>query len=483
MNRLLIMTGVLGLAACTPTTRLSFPTEAIVSEAGARHYDVSGNGRIDFTVRTGPDGRAEVLEYDADEDGRIERRYRLSDYDAALVPHLVILLDSIPFEPIARAHAEGRLWCFNAPQKVIPPFPTMSGLIFSQMLGAPPTPGMINRHYDRRRGKMDNRITKRIFGWRYPWQLRLHYHPTYAENGLMFLDPRGWYPVELARIRKALDESPDRVTIVYVASTSGLLSKYGVDSLDEIIDGLQQLALQLLYDRNGAVKISVVADHGHTLMPPERIELDETLKAAGFWPTTNLRTARDVVFDIDGLVNYMGIHTFRPAAVADALLDRDEIELAMYQAQDVVLVRSAAGTAEIEKRGDRFRYRPRDADVLNYAPIVELLRREGAVDQDGFVADQAWFAVTVDHEWPDAPPRIWNAFHGTALNTPDVMVTMRDGYCIGLGGFDFWIDMASSHGGLNQVNSATIIMSTTDRVTGPVRTRDVFSVLEPDYHP
>ena len=43
--------------------------------------------------------------------------------------------------------------------------------------------------------------------------------------------------------------------------------------------------------------------------------------------------------------------------------------------------------------------------------------------------------------------------------------------------------MASSHGGLNQINSATILMSTTDRVTGPVRTRDVFSVLEPDYHP
>ncbi len=483
MIRLLLIGGFLGLTACTPATRLPFPTEAIDSDGGARYYDVNGNGRIDFTVRHGPDGRAELLEYDDDEDGACDRRYRISDYDAARVPHLIILLDSIPFEPFARAHAEGRLWCFNAPQKVIPPFPTMSGLIFSQMLGAPPPPGMINRHYDRRRGKMDNRITKRVFGWRYPWQLRLHYHSSYLENGQMFLDPRGWYPVELARIRNTLDESPDRVTVVYVASTSGLLSKYGADSLDEIIDGLQQLALQLLHDRNGAVKISIVSDHGHNLMPPERIELGKTLKAAGFRLTSKLRTARDVVFDIDGLVNYLGIHTMRPAAVADTLLARDEIELAMYHAEDSVLVRSAAGTAEIEKRGDRFRYRPHDADVLDYADVIEVLRREGAVDQDGFVQDEAWFAATVDHQWPDAPPRIWNAFHGTAMNTPDLMVTMRDGYCIGLSGFDFWIDMASTHGGLNQIDSATILMSTTDRVTGPVRTRDVFSVLEPDYHP
>lgn len=483
MIRRLLMTALLGLTACTPKARLPFPGQAIESDAGARHYDVSGNGRIDFTVQLGADGRAEVLEYDVDEDGHCDRRYRMSDYDPARVPHLIILLDSIPYEPIAAAHAEGRLWCFNAPEKVIPPFPTMSGLIFSQMLGAPPMPGMINRHYDRRRGAIDNRITKRFFGWRYPWQLRLDYHASYMENGQMFLDPRAWFPVELARIRETLDESPDRVTIVYVASTSGLLSKYGADSLDQIIDGLQQLALQLLYDRNGAINISVVADHGHNLIPPVRIDLGETLKNAGFRPTTRLKADRDVVFDIDGLVNYMGIHTRRPAAVADALLARQEVQLAMYQEQEAVLVRSAAGTALVEKRGDRYRYIPQDADVLDYTPVVEGLRRDGAVDRDGFVGSEAWFAATVDHQWPDAPPRIWDAFHGTALNTPDLMVTLRDGYCIGLGGFDFWIDMASSHGGLNQINSATVVMSTTDRVTGAMRTRDVLGVLEPSYHP
>ena len=298
MIRLLLIGGFLGLTACTPATRLPFPTEAVDADGGARYYDVNGNGRIDFTVRAGPDGRAELLEYDDDEDGACDRRYRISDYDAARVPHLIILLDSIPFEPLARAHAEGRLWCFNAPQKVIPPFPTMSGLIFSQMLGAPPPPGMINRHYDRRRGRIDNRITKRVFGWRYPWQLRLHYHPNYLENGRMFLDPRGWYPVELARSRRTLDESPDLVTVVYLASTSGLLSKYGADSLDEIIDGLQQLALQLLHDRNGAVNISIVSDHGHNLVPPERIELGKALKAGGFRPTSKLPTARDGVVGI-----------------------------------------------------------------------------------------------------------------------------------------------------------------------------------------
>jgi hypothetical protein len=475
---------VLALAGCAPTgPRLTFPTEPVRAEAGVRHYDTDGDGRADFAVTCPDGGRVESLSYDDDQDGRYDRSYRLDDYDSARVPHLIILLDSIPYEPIAVAHAQGRLSCFHAPQKVIPPFPTMSGLIFSQLLGAPPPPGMINRHYDRQRGRVENKIVKRAFGWTYPWQLRLHYHPNYWENGQMFLKPRAWYAAELGRIPRVLDESPDRITIVYLASTSGLLSKYGLDCLDEIIDQLDQLCLQLLYERNGALKISVISDHGHNDAPPQRISLDETLRAAGFRPASKLKGDRDVVYDIDGLVGYLGIHTHRPRDVAAAVLTRPEIELAMYMEDDRIIVRSRDGAAAVERRGSRFRYRPIDADVLEYEGVVTELAGQGALDSAGFAEDRRWFEATVDHEWPDAPRRLWDAFHGTAINTPDVMFTIRDGYCIGLGAFDFFVDMASTHGGLNQRNSAAIAMSMTPRLDGPLRTRDVLGVLEPEYDP
>jgi hypothetical protein len=61
------------------------------------------------------------------------------------------------------------------------------------------------------------------------------------------------------------------------------------------------------------------------------------------------------------------------------------------------------------------------------------------------------------------------------------MVSMRDGSCAGLGSFEKLIKMASTHGGLNQVNSATFVMTMTGRTSGPLRTREVLEVLEPGH--
>jgi hypothetical protein len=141
-----------------------------------------------------------------------------------------------------------------------------------------------------------------------------------------------------------------------------------------------------------------------------------------------------------------------------------------------VIVRDARGSAAIECRDGRVRYRPMDADVLGYAPVLERLKAA-----DGFASDDEWFAATVDHYWPDAPRRIWDAFHGLAVTHPAVMVSIRDGYCAGLASYEKMIKMASTHGGLNQINSATFVMTMNGRVDGPLRTRDVLKRLEPGH--
>ena len=56
------------------------------------------------------------------------------------------------------------------------------------------------------------------------------------EHALSFLDPAGWYAAELERAHRAIDESPDRVTIVYFCSAAGLACKFGRDGVDQILD-------------------------------------------------------------------------------------------------------------------------------------------------------------------------------------------------------------------------------------------------------
>jgi hypothetical protein len=485
MNRkkLKISLMVIGIFAmttgCGSRERLSFPAAPTSRNSQGMWYQLNESAAPNFALLKDNEGRLRRLAYDDDGDGQVERTIDLNNQRASHLPHLIIMLDSIPYSAVAERYAAGQFTWFDPPQKVIPPFPTMSGVIFTSILHAPPLPGMINRYYDRSTGKTDNMIMRRAFGHENPWHQRLDYKCKYWENGLSFLQPRHWFRRELARAKRTFDESSQPVTVVYLASTAGMLSRFGQQGLDEVLQGLEQLCVQLLHERGGAVQITALADHGHNLLPGQRIELKETLRSAGLHPASRIRTDLDVVIENDGMVNYIGMHSRQPARVADALVARDDVQLVAYKQDNCVIVRSSHGAAAIVQRGGRFRYDALSTDVLNYAEVVRQLDSHGKIDTDGFAAERDWFEATLDHEWPDAPQRLWEAFDGLTLNTPDVMVTLDDGYCTGLGFLELFISMASTHGGLNQVNSATFLMSTTGRVDKPMRSNEILPCIAP----
>jgi hypothetical protein len=237
--------------------------------------------------------------------------------------------------------------------------------------------------------------------------------------------------------------------------------------------------LQLLHERRGALKISVLADHGHNLVRSANIDLAALLRGGGFQVTKQLRRPDDVVLEMSGLVTYAAVRTTQPARVAAHLLTEPGMELAMYMDEDRAIVRSAQGSAAIELRDGRIRYRPITFDVLGYG----ALRSRLAADGDGFASRDAWFSATVDHDYPDGPARIWEAFHGRMISPAEVMFTTRDGFCAGDAGFERFITMESTHGSLNQINSASFLMTMTGRVDEPLRMRDVMPVIEPAWRP
>jgi hypothetical protein len=470
---------LLAIGGCASRERLRFPILPSERNAQGMWYQLNGAEVTNFALLSDEAGRLRRLAYDDDGDGQFDRTLNLSHQSSDSVPHLIIMLDSVPYSAVADRYAAGQFTWFDPPQKVIPPFPTMSGVIFTSILHAPPLPGMINRYYDRETGKTDNMIVRRALGHENPWHQRLDYKCKYWENGLSFLWPKHWFRRELARVKTTFDKATKPVTVVYLASTAGMLSRFGHRGLDEVLQGLEQLCVQILYERAGAVHISVLADHGHNLMPSQRIELDESLRQSGLQSSSRIRSDEDVVVENDGMVNYIGMHTRQPAALAEALLTRDEVQLVMYRLEGRVTIRSDQATAVIECRDDRFRYVPLNGDVLDYRKVIDQLQRQGKMDADGYVTDRDWFEATLDHEWPDAPLRLWRAFDGLTTNTPDVMVTLEDGYCTGMGFLELFISMASTHGGLNQVNSATFVMSTTARTARPMRSDEILPCIAP----
>src|SRR2546421_431473 len=79
----------------------------------------------------------------------------------------------------------------------------------------------------------------------------------------------------------------------------------------------------------------------------------------------------------------------------------------------------------------RSRCVPMSADVLKYRAITNRVGTEGKLDADGFASDADWFAATLDATFPDAPRRLWDAFHGQCVSPPEIMITLHDGYCSG----------------------------------------------------
>jgi hypothetical protein len=473
---------VCGCAA--PSERLTFPKKPVEISHRGFFYDVHHRGRPDFALLSNPSGRVESVAYDDAGNGRFNRIYPLAEYANDDVPHLIILLDSIPYHSmVERYEAGGFRWC-DPPQKVIPPFPSLTEICYSRLLGAPPLPGFVDDYYERDDHAQADTMWQRLLdGYREPWERRLDYDMSMYQSGLAYLHPRDWYQAELALAKKAFDQKPSRVTVVYFASASGMLSKYGRDGLQQVLDGVEQMCVQILYERQGAVKITLMADHGHNLKATTNVDLAPFLQKAGFHVADQLRSPSDVVLELQGLVTYVGVRTNNAAPVAAALTACPQVNLAIFQDGARLIVRSARGAAAIEQHQHKLRYLPIDDDVLDYEPVITRLREARKVDADGFIADDDWFNATLDLEYPDGPRRLWDAFHGSVVDPPEIMLTLRDGYAAGRKEFEKFISMASTHGSLNQINSATFVMSMTGRVDKPLKTGQVLAVIEPGFVP
>ena len=468
---------------CSTSKTLFFPDAPLSRTPQEIRYDVNGNGRADFALQAGADNRTTTLAYAHEEDVRYDRMYRINDYETDSVPHLIILLDSVPYQCVLDYYNAGGFSWFPPPQKVIAPFPTLTAVIFNQILQAPPLAGTNNYFYDQRVNRVCNRFWEAAAGGKSAWQRCLHYSADYMREGMGFVNTRKIFSRELDSVKQALDQSPDRVTLVYVVSTAAMACRYGRQGVDESLREVERLCLQLLWERQGALKISILADHGHNLTASQFVSIKNILTDAGFAVGDKIQSDTDVVIDTEGLVTYAGIHTRRPAAVADVLLRKPQMQLALYMEAERVIVRDDSGSAAIEKKDGKIRYVPIDRDVLNYQPVQALLTMSGKADAQGFATPEAWFAATVDHEWPNAPPRIWDAFHGIVVCPSDLMITLKDGYMSGYPLFRAFIDMASSHGGLNQANSATFLLSMTGRAIRPLRSSEVMQTIEPGYAP
>jgi len=459
----------------------------------ARAYDTDGSGRSDYIQKLAPPGKLDSgriveLQYDSDEDGRIEHTIVLNRIKPPR-PHVILMLDGIPYRLVDEYFRAGGLRLFYPPGKLISCFPSMTDLAFAEYFHSPPPAGWESEYFDPARNRIAGGSSEYLSGQNEPWTAHLTYRAGFFTDALAYLWPRETFQRELRQAKEKIDRAlaqrppPDKPIYAYFVSTAAMGTRLGRDGYLEILKQIDRLCEQLVFENRGRIQLSLLADHGHTLTPAKRISLNRYLKARGYRPREKIEGPRDVAIVEFGLVTYAAIGTQDPESVATEILKLPGTRLAIYPVGEKIIVRDAAGRAEISKmtlpeKKNHFRYRVLRGDPLNLQPILKTLQKTGKVDADGFVEARALLDATADHVFPDPLFRIWRGFHGLARSAPNLAVTFDDRHCHGSAFFSAFCTVASTHGSLNQANSAAFIMTTRIPAPGHLRLSEARKFLE-----
>ena len=421
-----------------------------------------GSESPNFFLFSNDRGRVTHIGYDRTGDGLMDEKIYVDGIDPRQAPHFVFILDGYGFECVSEYYKQGGLRLFHPPSLVISPYPAMTDLAMTDLLGSAPCEGFEARYFNRRQNRVVGGSWAYMRGGNQLYNEYLDYRAPMLWDALGYVWPVHFFKRELERALESIHESSGTQHISYFVTSAGISTQKGLEGQRESLAWLEQLIHRLVWESRGMVKITILADHGHGYVACRRIGLEDFLKQKGWRETNKLEGPRDVVYIRFGLETYVALSTHSPGDLSDDLMELEGVDLASYvQGSEVVVLSSprdgaGVGRARIQRRDTRYAYRMDEGDPLALAGILATLQ----VDEDGFYDADDLLAATARHIYPAPLQRVWRAHFALAKNVPDVIVSLHDEWYSGSDSFGSTVSMASTHGSLNYSNSATFIMST-----------------------
>jgi hypothetical protein len=406
---------------------------------------------------------------------------------------LLLCLDGVPLEVVRRARSRGLFDNFEEPAGLLSPFPTLTNVALSAMLSATAPLGYESLYFDREARELRGGVRKYI-GRRTPDKVpssymdELDYQEPLPFEFLVYVAPDAVWRADMRRFRDRFKAAPQgRDFFAFLKGTDGLLHIRGPRKLEVALESLDKILREIQAWAGDETEIVLFSDHGMNLEENKRVHLQTHLRASGFRVADRFGVARrgdrnSVAAPAFGLCGYAAVYCSDetdPAHVAAALSSLEGVDFSVYREGDSsVVVRGARGAARVTRadngRGALYAYDQLSGDPLGLAPFKQSLGAAGELDARGFAADAAWFALTADHEYPDAPANLFNSLHRERVrHTADVLVSLRDGYYYGASVFGrFAGRLLATHGNALRPSTHAFLMSTHRRFPAHVRADD-----------
>ncbi len=389
---------------------------------------------------------------------------------------LLLCLDGVSFDLMMLARERGLFDQFRHPARLLSPFPTMTNIALSAMLGASAPLGYETIYFDRTAGELRGGIGKYI-GRRTPDKVpstymdQLDYQEPLPFEFLVYVAPEAVWRADMRRFYDRFQHAPqDRDYFAFLKGTDGLLHIRGVEKLNHALASLNELLLRIQSWCGTETEMVLFSDHGMSLLPNRRVPLREHLSRCGFQVSRDLRqpAQSQVVLPTFGLIGFAALYCCEgeESRLAEALVPLEGIDFALYHdAPSVLSVKGARGVARIHRRESEgeviYRYELQSGDPLQLGPVLTEMAKEGVLHADGYARASAWSRHTAEHVYPDALANLFTSMMTSRVRHPaDVLVSLRDGYYYGWSAFEYVVNLRATHGNAMRASSSAFLMST-----------------------
>jgi Type I phosphodiesterase / nucleotide pyrophosphatase len=406
---------------------------------------------------------------------------------------LLLCLDGVPHEVMEGAKARGLFAGFGAPSRLLSPFPTLTNVALSRMLGATPPLGYESLYYDRAARELRGGVRKYI-GRRTPDKMpssymdELDYQEPLPFEFLVYVAPEAVWRADMRRFHERFRAAPQtRDFFAFLKGTDGLLHIRGRKRLEAALESLDRILREIQQWCGRETEIVLFSDHGMNLEENRRVHLQTHLRRQGFKILDRPRERRSVAVPAFGLCGYAALYCAdeeEAPLTAEALAGLEGVDFALHRdGANGVKLTGERGTARIERyengSGVKYRYEQLKGDPLQLADTVRSLEAEGRLDERGFAPDQEWYERTAGHIYPDALANLYQSLYEPRVHhTADVLVSMQDGYYYGASIFSRFVRLAATHGNALRSSTSAFLMSTHRTFDTHVRANEAQPLLK-----
>ena len=408
---------------------------------------------------------------------------------------LLLCLDGVPFELVKAARERGLFAAFGEPSRLLSPFPTLTNVALSEMLGASAPNGYESLYFDRKACEMRGGISKYI-GRRTPDKVpssymdELDYQEPLPFEFLIYVAPEAVWRADMRRFHEKFRSAPQtRDFFAFLKGTDGLLHIRGPERLSVALESLDKILREIQAFCGAETEIVLFSDHGMNLQENRRVHLQTHLGERGYKITdrlSGLKNDKSIAIPAFGLCGYAALYCAgaeAAASVASDMASLEGVDFSIHRAGETgVMVQSERGAARIETRqnghGLAYRYEQVTGDPLQLKPFLKTLMKEGELDSQEYASDAAWYAQTANHIYPDALSNLFNSLHTPRVrHNADVLVSMQDGYYYGASIFSRFVRIAATHGNALRASTSAFLMSTHRALPATVRAAEAQPLL------